>query len=82
VRSVNLDSWEPHWLEPLENVGNRIANDYYEYTMPTSSYKPKVGATLEELTKFVLDKYKKRNFAPKDYPTPYEEYLINKNKKR
>jgi hypothetical protein len=80
VRSTKLDGWKKENIEILANTGNKVSNDYYEYKMPVSLRKPNSNSTMEQVRKFVDDKYIRKTFAPPNYPTPVQEFLQNKEK--
>ena len=75
VKSVKLDIWNRSWAETMEKIGNKIANEYFEYKMPTSYRKPNVNSSMSDLERFVHDKYVKRLFSPPDFVDPVTEYL-------
>lgn len=59
----------------MEKIGNKVANDFWEYKMPVGYRKPTVSSTQFELEKFVQEKYMKRAFAPPDFIDPVTEFL-------
>lgn len=75
VKSVKLDIWNRSWAETMEKIGNKIANEYFEYKMPTSYRKPNVNSSMSDLERFVHDKYVKRLFSPPEFVDPVTEYL-------
>ena len=75
VKSVKLDIWNRSWADTMEKVGNKIANEYFEYKMPTSYRKPNVNSSMQDLERFVHDKYVKRLFSPPEFVDPVTEYL-------
>lgn len=64
----------------MTSVGNKLANDYYEFKLPKGFRRLDSTANPEEFARFVRDKYIKKAFAPPGYPTPVEEFLENKKK--
>lgn len=34
TKSAKIDSWYPEWIEIMDNIGNKEANSYWEYSMP------------------------------------------------
>jgi len=80
VRSAKLDKWKKEQIEIMSYVGNKLANDYYEYKLPHNFRRITMNTTPEDCFRFVKDKYIKKNFAPPNYPTPVEEFLQNKEK--
>jgi len=75
VRSVKLDVWTRDMAEIMEKIGNKIANEYWEYKMPIGYKKPDVGSSQTELDRFIQEKYMKRSFAPPKFIDPVSEYL-------
>lgn len=61
-------------------MGNKLANDYYEYQLPGNFRRIGPNTGPEECARFVRDKYIKKIFAPKDYQTPVQEFHENKKK--
>ena len=59
-------------IDILSNVGNGMANEFYEAEIPRGYKKITCDSTMEECWKFVNDKYVKKLFAPKDKRTPAE----------
>ena len=47
VKSIKLDKWTFEWIDIVENIGNRLANDYYEYKMPRALTKPGLNSSDE-----------------------------------
>lgn len=58
----------------MGNVGNKIANSYYENKMTNTSRRPGPNSSMEECRKFVDDKYIKKIWAPRDSEEPVKEY--------
>jgi len=82
IRSAKLDSWNMENIEILAAVGNRIANNYWEYNVPSYFKKPDITTSMEDVRKIVDDKYIKRKYAPKDFQSPIEEFVeARKNNK-
>lgn len=61
-------------------VGNKLANDYYEYRMPSSLRKLDESSSPQQCSKFIQEKYVKKNYAPTNFPSPVKEFLENKEK--
>lgn len=76
VRSANLDKWNSEWITILENVGNKIANEFWEFNMPKYYQKPNMNSSLEDLIYFTNEKYLKGMFSPKNRANPVEEFLL------
>jgi len=64
----------------MSYVGNKLANDYYEYKLPHDFRRITINTGPEECSRFVKDKYIKKIFSPPNYPTPVEEFHQNKEK--
>jgi hypothetical protein len=79
VRSANLDKWNLEWINILENVGNKMANEYWEYSMPKYYQKPNMNSSIEDLIYFTNEKYIKKMFSPKNRINPVEGFLNIKN---
>jgi hypothetical protein len=61
-------------------VGNKLANDYYEYRMPSSLRKLDETSSNQQCAKFIQEKYVKKIYCPPNYPSPVKEFLENKEK--
>lgn len=61
VRSTKLDTWQSAWLE-LMQIGNTECNQYWESNIGLAR-KPTPSSALDEIKRFVADKYVKRKFA-------------------
>ena len=76
VRSIKLDySFKLDQIEILSNVGNKIANEYYEANIPTYYKKISLHSSMDECTKYMNDKYIRKMFAPHGTKTPVQKYL-------
>ena len=75
VRSVKLDSWTKDNVEIMDNIGNGIANNYWEENLENSYSKPDANSTQNELVRFIQDKYVKRIFCTADKLDPVSKYL-------
>ncbi|EER19639.1 centaurin/arf, putative [Perkinsus marinus ATCC 50983] len=40
VQSATIDEWKPEWVALADAVGNKVANEYYEYNVPSHIHKP------------------------------------------
>ena len=80
VKSTILDSWLLDMIKIMDNVNNKLSNDYWEYRLPKNYERPTCNSTLEELHKFAKDKYIKKLFIPTGFCDPVTEYK-NKMKK-
>jgi stromal membrane-associated protein len=70
VRSVNLDSWTVEQVEMMEAWGNERARAYYEAEVPPSYNRPREGAGVREVQKWIRDKYEFKRFIPQDGSIP------------
>jgi hypothetical protein len=61
VRSTALDTWTQENIDIMENLGNGIANKYWEYSLEEE--KPNESSSLEVIKQFVYDKYVKKLWA-------------------
>ena len=78
MRSTKLDySFKQDQLEILSNVGNKIANEYYEYKIPTYYKNINFRSSMHECAKFVDDKYIRKLFAPQGIKHPVQRYMEN-----
>jgi hypothetical protein len=59
----------------MEKIGNKTANEFWEYKMPIGYRKPTVNSGSSELERFVQEKYVKRLYSPPDFVDPVTEYL-------
>ena len=75
VRSTKLDSWKLEHIEILENVGNKVGNQYWEYKLPKGFKRLDNNSSAEECRRFVNEKYIKRLYSPSDYVDPITDYL-------
>lgn len=77
VKSTKLDTWNRDWLWHMQ-LGNSVINQYFEYTRsdiinkypPPSPRKPNFNSSLQDIKKFVHDKYVKRLYAMPDQDHP------------
>jgi hypothetical protein len=47
VKSSKLDKWTKEWIDIVEHVGNKLANDFYEFKIPTDQSKPDMNSSDE-----------------------------------
>jgi stromal membrane-associated protein len=78
VRSTKLDGWQKDNIEIMATIGNKLANDYYEYKMPVGYRKPGANSTPEECRRFVDEKYIRKAFSPPGYQEPVKDFLACK----
>lgn len=57
----------------MENLGNQIANEYYEYSL--NQTKPNEFSSLETIKTFVYDKYVRKLWARKGVADPKTRYM-------
>lgn len=58
----------------MDNIGNKLSNDYWEYKMPKNYRKPTEDSSPNEVEKFVTDKYIRKLFVPDNFKDPVKEY--------
>ncbi len=46
---MSLDKWTKEWVDLLDLVGNKVANDYYEYNVPRHIQKPRDNPKVQNL---------------------------------
>lgn len=72
VQSATLDAWKDAWVQHLSKVGNFVAADLYEATLPPSWSRPCVTRTsgdcvdlaaASHVERFIRAKYEKKLFA-------------------
>eukprot|EP00397_Hematodinium_sp_SG-2012_P002667 GEMP01002675.1.p1 GENE.GEMP01002675.1~~GEMP01002675.1.p1 ORF type:complete len:574 (+),score=138.09 GEMP01002675.1:113-1834(+) len=71
VKSVTLDKWQQKWIDRVKAVGNRIGNEYYEYSLDQSR-KPAQSDPQNTIGQFIRSKYEKSLFRCPDKPPPHE----------
>ena len=66
VRSVDLDTWKPEWLEVMKTWGNTKANAVWEAKMPRDFEGKPTEKEAQDLTpkmqKFIRDKYERKKW--------------------
>lgn len=75
VRSTRLDGWQKDNIEIMAAVGNKLANDFYEYKMPSGYRKPNANSSPEECRRFIDEKYIRKAFSPPGYKEPVKEFV-------
>ena len=75
VRSAKLDSWQIEDINILSAVGNKIANCYWENKMPKEFKILDMNSSMDEVKKFVYEKYVRKAFLSLDIKHPVQEYL-------
>jgi len=72
VRSATLDKWQEKWITRVKTIGNRVGNDYFEYSLDPSR-KPNQGDSPETVSNFIRAKYDARQWIPsRNAPAPSE----------
>lgn len=56
-------------------VGNKLANDFYEYKMPSGYRKPTANSSPEECRRFIDEKYIRKAFSPPGFKEPVKEFV-------
>ena len=82
VQSVTIDKWKPEWVETVEKIGNRIANQYFEANVPDHMKKPAPSDTVNtggdimdsaqaaKLEKWIRNKYELKVFVRDNMEDP------------
>eukprot|EP00053_Salpingoeca_punica_P011760 m.104728 g.104728 ORF g.104728 m.104728 type:complete len:493 (-) comp15768_c1_seq1:969-2447(-) len=60
VRSVNLDTWRPEWIESMQALGNHKAAQIWEYHLPRDFKRP--ADNDQEMEAFIRAKYERSRF--------------------
>lgn len=60
-------------------IDNEIANEYWEYKLPSGVARPTENTPTSQVFRFIRDKYEKRLYAPKHALDPVSEYYQNKS---
>ncbi|KAF4654448.1 pre-mRNA-splicing factor cwc22 [Perkinsus olseni] len=76
VRSVTLDKWQTKWIHVVANVGNRIANNYYENNLPKDFKRPTLQDGVPAVERFIRAKYERLEYIPKGHPPPPCELVL------
>eukprot|EP00916_Digyalum_oweni_P025344 GHVL01041757.1.p1 GENE.GHVL01041757.1~~GHVL01041757.1.p1 ORF type:complete len:535 (+),score=151.67 GHVL01041757.1:43-1605(+) len=79
VKSLTLDKWQPKWITMVQNVGNRIANNFYEYSVPSSYHRPNSSDSVQTIKAWIEQKYIQKQFAPPGKVPPCDLVLQGKN---
>ena len=69
VRSCTLDAWTLDQAYTMANIGNKIANQYWEANLPPDFLYPQLSDT-QGLELFIKEKYQQKKWAAKDKPQP------------
>ena len=69
VRSCTLDSWTLEQAYTMANVGNKIANEYWEAILPPNFVRPS-PSNRQELAQFIKQKYIDKKFVLPDSIPP------------
>jgi stromal membrane-associated protein len=68
VRSVSLDEWKEKQVENMVRWGNRRANEYWEALVPEDYYIPTEDDPVQQVERWIRDKYEKGKFKAKAKP--------------
>jgi hypothetical protein len=68
VRSVSLDEWKEKQVENMVRWGNRRANEYWEALVPEEYYIPTEEDPVQQVERWIRDKYEKGKFKAKAKP--------------
>lgn len=68
VRSVNLDEWKPEQVNRMVVWGNGRAKAYFEHDVPATYPVPNETASVQQLTRWIRDKYEHCKFVPRGMP--------------
>jgi len=79
IKSVNLDKWKPEWIELFKYMNNEIANSYLEANLPSNFRKPTTSGNIDELKRFLKEKYIDMKYAAKG-KEPAELFYADKEK--
>ncbi|MDP2439849.1 MAG: hypothetical protein Q8P67_29215 [archaeon] len=61
VRSIRLDKWLPEHISRLQEIGNKVANELWEYNVP-EGLKPTLTTNSDEREQFIRMKYQEGRF--------------------
>ena len=71
VRSCKLDGWSDEQANVMKMIGNKRANQYWEYRLPRSFVRP-VSTNRGAMESFIRRKYVDREFANPNAVPPNE----------
>lgn len=71
VKSVTLDRWTAQWVKTLEAIGNEVAKNYYEHSLPADIKRPTRSDDPNTIENWIRTKYERKNYAPKGVPEPW-----------
>lgn len=77
TKSAKIDSWQPQWIEIMDNIGNQAANSFWEYSMPQSRKCLTTTSTSEERKNFIYEKYIRKKYINSKMPNPIQYFLQN-----
>lgn len=63
VKSTKLDSWTAEFVEIMDNIGNEIANSYWEFSITPVLKRLTQNSSLEERIRYAQDKYIRKKFV-------------------
>ncbi|KAF4717583.1 pre-mRNA-splicing factor cwc22, partial [Perkinsus olseni] len=64
------------WIHVVANVGNRIANNYYEHNLPKDFKRPTLQDGVPAVERFIRAKYERLEYIPKGHPPPPCELVL------
>lgn len=72
VRSCTLDQWTMQQAKFMASVGNKVANEYYESTLPKDYIRPD-SSNNYQMTNFIRMKYSAKKWAAQGPPPGHIE---------
>lgn len=77
VRSCTLDLWTEEQVDFMNQIGNKISNEYYEANLPQNFQRP-TSTNQVELSNFIRKKYELKFWADQSSSPPNQK---NQNKR-
>ncbi|CAG0918565.1 unnamed protein product [Notodromas monacha] len=74
VKSVNLDTWLPDQVAPLQQMGNSKARAIYEAKLPDNYRRPQTDSALEA---FIRAKYEHKKYVANEWVEPKSPVKAN-----
>jgi len=71
IRSCTLDSWTLQQAQHMSNIGNRVANEYWEQNIPEGFVRPGPG-NLSMISQFIKQKYVLKRWVSPGISPPSE----------
>lgn len=72
VKSVSMDKWPQKWIDTCVQVGNKVANDYYEFAVPKRFRRPQDQDSREQKDQWIRSKYQKKDYVDSKSKSPAE----------